>query len=323
MNYLVIAIKKNLSLQKLLQSVYAVILLMFLFQTSFYARSVTISENNETLIVEDAGESEVLAFGKNIIVKKSAKGALALGGDIVIEGKVDGDVATLGGSVIQKEGAYIGGDVIVLGGTYRAEGSQPLRNSGKETVVVGVFEQEFRDFARNPSQIFSPELSWSFFAQRLLSVLFWFIISLVVATVSPAAVSRAIARIQLSTLKVLAVGISGFLISTVGVIVSVGFLPGHLSGIVGLMMLILLTLAYIFGRVALQVSFGKSLQKKILPEKFHSETLAILLGVIVWTIILSIPYLWTFAFVILFSAGIGLVFTARDKNSWRKSEQML
>lgn len=325
MNNFSIAIRQRPSLQKLLRLFYAVVLLTFFFQAFSHAQSVNVStsENNETLIVEDAGESEVLAFGKNVIVKGRAKGVFAFGGDILIEGKVDGDVATLGGSVIQKQGAFIGGDVIVLGGTYRADGNQPLRNVGKETVIIGVFEQEFRNFAKNPSQIFSPELTWGFLAQRLLSVLFWFIISLAVTTISPGAVSRATARLQLSTFKVMAIGALGFLISTAGATISVGLLPGHLSGIVGLMMLILLTLAYIFGRVALQVSFGKFLQKKFLPEKFHSEAMAILLGVIIWTIILSVPYLWTFALFILFSAGIGLVFTARNKNIWHKPEQAL
>ena len=46
---------------------------------------------------------------------------MSLGGDVIVEGVVEGDVATIGGSVIQKAGSRIGGDVIVLGGTYRSE----------------------------------------------------------------------------------------------------------------------------------------------------------------------------------------------------------
>jgi len=45
----------------------------------------------------------------------------------------------------------------------------------------------------------------------------------------------------------------------------------------------------------------------------------ILLGVIFWTIILSIPYLWMLAVVVLFVVGLGLVLTAKAPASWRQS----
>lgn len=295
----------------------------FLLFLNLSAYSQTISPmqpvadgERETLVIEGNGETQVFAFGKNVIVKQSVREVLVFGGDAYIEGSVSGDVGTIGGSVIQRNGASIGGDVIVLGGTYRPEDANPLRTAGKETVLIGVFEEELRNLAKNPTEVFSPTMSWGFFAQRFVSVLFWFLISFVFATISPGAVSRAVARFNLSTLKVLAIGFSGFLVMTIGIILSVGFLPGYLSGIVGLMMLFLLFLAYVFGRVAMQASIGKSFQKKFLPEKYQSETVAILIGVIFWTLVLSIPYIWTIALFVLFSVSIGLVFTAGSKQKW-------
>lgn len=294
---------------------------ILLFQIVIFAQSPNIraTEDQQTLIIDGNADTQVFAFGKNVIIKQTVKEVFVFGGDVTIEGTVEGDVGTIGGSVIQKENAFIGGEVIVLGGTYQPEKQKPLRNAEKETVIIGVFEEELRNFAQNPSAVFSPTLTWSFFAQRLLSVLFWFLVSFAFATISPGAVSRAVARFQLSTLKIVAIGISGFLLMTIGIIVSVGFLPGYLSGIVSLMTLFLLFLAYVFGRVAMQVSFGKFLQKHLIPESKQSETLAILLGVAAWTIILSIPYVWTLALLMLFSASIGLVFTARTKNKWQHS----
>jgi hypothetical protein len=294
-------------------------LVLLLFQLVIFAQTngITTSDDQKTLIIEDAKDSEILSFGKNVIIKQHAKGVFAFGGDIIIEGKVDEDVAVIGGSITQKEGAYIGGDVIVWGGTYQPETQKPLRNPEKQTVIIGVFEEEFRNFAQNPTQLFSTELTWTFLLWRILSILFWFGISFAFTTISPGGISRAVARFQLSTLKVLAIGMSAFLLTTIGIMAGVAFLPGYLSGIIGLMTLFLLMLAYVFGRVALQVSLGKLLQKNFLPESKHSETLAILLGVIAWTIILSIPYVWIFALLLLFSASIGLVFTARSKISWQ------
>jgi hypothetical protein len=292
---------------------------ILLFQLVIFAQTpnITTSEDEKTMIIEGNSETRVFTFSKNVIVKQAAKEVFVFGGDVTIEGRVEGDVGTIGGSVIQKEGAFIGGDVIVLGGTYHPEAQKPQRNAEKETVIIGIFEEELRNFAQNPTAVFSPTLTWGFLAQRVISVLFWFLISFFFTTISPGAVSRAVARFQLSTLKIVAIGFSGFLFSTIGIMLSVGFLPGYLSGVISLMMLILLFLAYVFGRVAMQVSTGKMLQKYLLPESKHSETGAILLGVVAWTIILSVPYIWTFALLLLFSVSIGLVFTARAKNNWQ------
>ena len=287
---------------------------------ALYAQTnVSLSPDGKTLTVEEAKDNEIYAFGKTVIVKNEAKGVLVFGGDVVIEGNVSGDVAAIGGNIIQEENAFIGGDVIVFGGTYRAKSQQPLRAQGKETVMVAMFEEELRNFSQNPAQIFAPNFSWSFLAQRILSVLFWFIISLVFTTIAPGAVSRAIIRFQISTLKVVALGFAGFVVMTIGVIFSLGFLPNYLSAIVGLMAFVMLMLGYVFGRVALQVSVGKQLQKLILPEKKHSEMLAILLGVIVWTIFLSVPYFWTFALLVLMSVSLGLVLTARSNKVWKNA----
>jgi hypothetical protein len=84
------------------------------------------------------------------------------------------------------------------------------------------------------------------------------------------------------------------------------------------MMLILSLLAYVFGRVVMQVSIGKLMQKSLFPGYGSSETLGIFLGVVIWTVLLSLPYLWPFALFSLFVAGIGLVLTARSKTTWQR-----
>jgi hypothetical protein len=117
-------------------------------------------------------------------------------------------------------------------------------------------------------------------------------------------------------LKVVAIGAAAFMATTIVVIGSAYVLPNYLGVIVGLMTLVLLMLAYVFGRVALHVSLGKLIQKFTFGEGSRSETLSILLGVLAWTLLLSIPYIWTLALFVLFSAGIGLVLTARPQGNW-------
>lgn len=284
--------------------------------SSVFAQLTLSEPDRETLIVEEAPETEVFSFGKTVIVKKEAKGVLSFGGDVIVEGKVTGEVATIGGNVIQKEGAFIGGDVIVFGGSYRPEVKNPLRNEGKETVVYAGYEEELRNISKNPASLLSPELSASFLVQRLLSLLFWFGISFVVTFIAPGAISRAVARIQLSPLRVFGIGGLSFTVVTLGVMISLGTLPGFVSGILGLMAFVLVMLAYVFGRVTLQAGTGKYILRK-LSDKRPSESLSLLIGALVWTLILSVPYLWTVALFLLFTASLGLVFTARSgSGSW-------
>ena len=255
---------------------------------------------------------EIFAVGKTVIIKKSAKGVLSLGGNIIVEGRVEGDVAAVGGSIIQKENAYIGGDVIILGGSYKHEREQPLRNAEKETVMVAVFEEELRNMSQNPAQILSPNWSWSFFAQRLLSVLFWFLVSLGLTTIAPGAVSRAVSRFRISTLKIFGLGILGVFVMTFGVMAAIGYLPGYLNAVVGLMALLILILTYVFGRVVMQAVAGKWIQKLIFSDKKQSETIALFLGAFIWTFLLSMPYIWAFTLVALLMASFGIVLTARN-----------
>lgn len=270
-----------------------------------------------TVTVNDAPEQEVYVIGKSVIVNKQAKGVLAIGGDVTVKGRIEGDVATIGGNVIQEKDAYIGGDIIVFGGAYKPESENPLREQGKETVSFGVFEEELRDFGQHPTQIFSPVFSLSYVAQRLVLALFWFIISVVMTTIAPGAIGRAVARIQLSALKVCALGAAAFLIVFAVVIGGVITLPNYLSVTLGVMGSLMLLLSYVFGRVALQVSAGKLFQKHVLSENNRSETLAILIGVLIWTVLLSVPYVWPLALFAVFTVGIGLILTGRAVPKWK------
>ena len=133
--------------------------------------------------------------------------------------------------------------------------------------MFGMFEEEIRGLAENPTQIFSPTFSLAFLAQSVLSVLFWFIVSLGLTTLAPGAVSRAITRFQLSTTKVVGIGFLAFLLTMLCIVGSLSFLPSYINAIFGLMAVVLLMLAYVFGRVTLQVSVGKSCKNIFSPKK--------------------------------------------------------
>lgn len=299
-----------------IRSCLALIGCIFVLASAIYAQ---ITPVKDTVIIDDARDGELIIYGRNVVVKSQVKGVLTFGGDIIVEGRIEENVATVGGSVYQKEGAFIGGDVIILGGKYVSDSKEPLRNPGKETIMFAGYEDELRNLVQNPISIFKPEFSWMFLALRIISALFWFAISFATATVAPAALSNAIGRFRFSPLKILAIGFASLWIVTLGVMALTTFLPNELSVIVGLMAIFLVLLALTFGRVAMQLSVGKWLQKRIFPGRAGSESIALLFGTLFWTILLSVPYLWTLAVIFLFAVGLGLVFTARSGAGWRSS----
>jgi len=283
----------------------------------FASPEISTSDDQKTVTVGDAPDQEVYVIGKSVVVNTRAKGVLAVGGDVIVNGRIEGDVATIGGDVIQKEDAYIGGDVIVFGGTYKPESRNPLRADGKETVMFGVFEEELRSFGNDPSKLFSPTFSAVYISQRLLLALFWFVISMLLATIAPGAVGRAVARLQLSWLKVVAIGAVSFLLLSGIIIGGAVILPDFLSATLGLMGMLFLLMGYVFGRVSLQVCVGKIVQKRFLSDDNRSETLAVLIGVLLWTLLLSLPYIWLIALFSIFAGGIGLMLTGRTSFKWQ------
>ena len=296
---------------------YSIVFLCLLTSTLSAFPQISTGTDGETLTIEDAPEMQVIAISKTIVVKTRAKEVLVWGGDVIVEGRVEGDVAAIGGSVIQKKDGFIGGDVIVFGGQYKSESLEPLRVEGKQTVMFGAFEDELRSLAQEPSQIFTPRFTASFVVQRILSALFWFIVTFASATIAPGAVSRATARLKLSGLKIAAIGVVGFLLTCLIVIAGMSVLPEYISPFIGLMAFAMIMLAYGFGRVVLHIAIGKLLQERLSADGRGSETLAILFGVLALTVLISIPYVWTLALFMLFSIGTGLVLTSRSSHSWK------
>src|SRR5215471_5100490 len=129
-------------------------------------------------VIDGVVNTTVFGMGQSIRITGTVKeGAISFGGDVIVEGSVDGDVAAIGGSVIQREGARIGGDVIVLGGIYHHNKAAPDRDPKSVTIMYAGYENELRRVMRDPFSVLHPQMSAVFFGTRLLAVLFWFIIS--------------------------------------------------------------------------------------------------------------------------------------------------
>src|SRR5262245_52773509 len=276
--------------------------------------------NEEVVLVDGTSDSTVFGMGRTIKITGTVKqGALAFGGDVIVEGTVEGDVATIGGSVIQLDGSRIGGDVIVLGGTYRHGEKPPLRTPSSMTMMYAGYQQELRDIMRNPIGWLSSRWTPGYIGTRILVVLFWFVICLALTAAMPGTISRGVTRLQLTSLRVAIIGLVGVVVLCGGVPLALWLLPETLSVLVGLLALLLLVLAGLFGRVILYAATGRWLQRKYVAIGRHSEAVALLLGTVFWVILTSLPYVWPFIVSFILVISIGLALTARYRVGWQRT----
>ncbi len=273
-------------------------------------------------IVNGDSDAIVYAVGHSLRINGTARnGAVAFGGDVIVQGTVEGDVAAVGGSVIQLEGARIGGDVIVVGGSYRHGDKSPQRTPGAQTIMVAGYEQELRDIVRNPKDLLAPHWTARSTGLRILAILFWFVVSLALTAAMPGTISRGITRLQLTSLRVALIGFIGVVAIGPGTLLSLRYLPTPVGVVIGLLALILILVAGLFGRVIIYAATGRWIQRKFVSKTKNSETVALLLGTTFWILISSIPYIWPFVVAIVWVLSLGLALTARYRVGWKNRFQ--
>lgn len=273
--------------------------------------------DDKQVLVAGNNEGTVFGLGQTLRITGNVKqGAISLGGDVIVEGSVEGDVAAVGGSVIQKAGSSIGGDVIVLGGTYQAEDPTPQRRPEAMTMMYAGYEQELRNMMRNPTGLFSPRWTPSYLGIRLLVVLFWFLVSMGFTAAMPGTISRGVTRLQLTGFRVAAIGLIGAVVILAGVLLCLWIMPQPIQVMVWLLALLLIFVAGLFGRVILYAATGRWLQRKYLPLGKNSEAVALLLGTGFWVFLTSLPFVWPFVAVFMMIISFGLALTARYRTGW-------
>lgn len=298
-------------------AVFAVVLL-----TVIAIRGQQTTTPEQPYVVDGTAETMAYSVGRSLQINGTAKdGAIAFGGDVIVQGIVEGDVAAIGGSVIQLEGSKIGGDVFVFGGSYRHE-RNAARNPASTTIMYAGYEEELRNIMRAPSGLLTPHWSPSYVGMRLLAILFWFVVSLALTAAMPGTISRGVARLQLTSLRVGVIGLLGALIIAVGVPVSLRYLPTPISVFVTLMALLLIVVAWLFGRVMIHAATGRWLQRRFLPIGRDSESVALLLGTSFWITLSSLPFIWPFIVALLLVISLGLGFTARYHVTWARRAKL-
>ena len=135
----------------------------------------------------------------------------------------------------------------------------------------------------------------------------------------PNTVSRAVARLQLTSLRVAIISLVGSIVVGLGVPLLLLILPSMLGAVVLIIALLLVLVSSLFGRVVIFAATGQWLRRRFLP-RVQSDSITLLLGVVFWVALESLPYVWPFVIAGLIVVSLGLALTARYRMTWKKPQ---
>lgn len=264
------------------------------------------------LVIEESDDlhEDLVVVGREVVIVGHVRGGvLALGGDVNVSGTVDGDVASIGGSVVQSSGSHISGDVLIVGGHY-THASDKCRGSRSETVVFAGTGDALRDFFANPArQLLVPTLDRGYFGWRIAAALSSFLLAILLVAIAPAQVSRASERLAADSLKIAAIGLVGTLAVVLFVGIALVALPAPLSAVLSGLTLLVLVVVQLFGRVVAYFLVGRWLQRRLLGTSSRSQTVALLLGVLAFAFVGSLPIVGALLVFATFILSVGIMLT--------------
>jgi hypothetical protein len=235
--------------------------------------------------ISAAEPRDLVRFGRNLIVKQGMKvhNAIAIGGQVTVEGEVERNVVAVAGSVFLDSTAVVGGDVISVGGVIEREEGAQLRGNQVEVALPG-----FSSFIMSLSQGNWRELSWLFRLIFFIASIGFMALALMVVLLIPRPIGIVSAAIEHKPMRAIGWGFLGiFLIVPVGVLLAVS--------IIGIVLIpveiIFFVCALLMGYIAVAQLLGKKmaflLKKPNQPMFWETLWGLIVLWVIGWIPVLG------------------------------------
>jgi hypothetical protein len=270
-------------------------------------RSITAAGGSITINAPVSGD--VIAAGGTITIHGDVGGkVVAIGGTIDLAGNVTTNVVLQGGSVTIHESATIGKDAMISAGSVQNAGtvlgkltveSQSVENTGH----AGAYEVKQR-------QGIGAAAIWFFSILAVLLCIGWFITGLVLIRVMPARFGQVELEVRTNTLLKFGVGFASIIIAAIAFVflaITVIFLP--LALILGGLALIALLLANLF----VASGIGKVIGGYLKWNGKHWQLYTV--GFLVLCVLLLIPVINIFVFVISTSIGFGAILYS-VRNNW-------
>jgi hypothetical protein len=237
---------------------------------------------------------DALAVGGNVDVEGHVQGsAQAIGGNVSISGEVDGDVTAVGGDITVHTGALTRGKLDSIGGRIIIEPGASAQTP------VSNFTQSWYPGQTGPTtfHVQAPEAS-SFW----LGLLFWVSAAIGLSAFLPEVVGHVrytIAR------RFLISGFWGALVGVVGVVIGAALFVTCIGAPVALVIALTLWVAWVVGTVAFASWLGASLLRGTRRDHDPSLLLSTLLGVAILCLLKSAPVVGPVVSLIVGVVGLG------------------
>lgn len=244
-------------------------------------------------------EREIFKIGENITIAWGERvgRAMAVGGDITVEGEVEHDVVAVGGTVFLGPYARIGGDVTSIGGTIVQQDGASVH--GKLAVIR---TPNLSRLAALLSRCHLPEIPPLFFQfSSLGSFLGFFLLGLLVVALMPGMVGQVASRLEYHPWQSVFWGVLGLvLIVPIGVVL--------LISIVGIVLIPLevigVACALLLGSIAAAQLAGKKILRA-LTQSDQSIMWETVFGLLIFFAISWVPFLGWFVIALLTFLGFG------------------
>jgi len=275
-----------------------------------------ILQKNITVEEHDV-QDNVISFGGTILVKGTVtENVIAFGGDIIIEGEVGDAVVGFGTKIILKSSAEINGDVVSIAGELDKHPGAFVR--GDTITLFFDTPEAFKGIFRNGISGLIPII----LIFKLISLVFWFILAIILAAIFPRQTMLASTQLRSSFWPTFGVGLLSIVVYT-GLILFSAVLTLVLIGIPILITLIALGIAVkIFGRIIIFYFFGESLARAF-NKKNPATIVCVLFGFLLVSFITLIPIIGSLFSAVISILGWGIVIRTKfgTTENWFKKKQ--
>ncbi|OGI12030.1 MAG: hypothetical protein A2Y40_07850 [Candidatus Margulisbacteria bacterium GWF2_35_9] len=228
-----------------------------------------------------AESKDIIKFGTNVEVEEGLQvsSAISIGGDAIINGTVDEDVVSIGGSVVLGKKAIVNGNVISVGGTVtKTKGAR---------VAQRIIETSPADISTIIHSIPTEKATGFFHVFKVFRLIGFIALALLIVALFPAQVGKVSSSIESDPLKT-------FLWSILGVVLIFPLALILIFSIAGIMLIpleiLFIICSFIIGYVAFAQLVGKkaaaSLKKENLPILVET-----MMGILVLLVISWIPFI--------------------------------
>lgn len=240
-------------------------------------------------------EESIVRVGENVVVPQGAevRSAVAVGGSVIVAGKVQEDVVAIGGDVTLQDGASIGGDVVTVGG---------LVHKNPVAVIKGNIVE-----VKLPAGVVTKGLGWGITLMSVLSFLAFIVLAVILTSLFPTQLGLASYYTEKQPGHALLWGFLALLAVPAAVILlvltifGIPFIP---------VLLLLVGAAFLFGYIAISQLLGK-LALKAFKVRGKPMAFEVVTGLVILYLVGFLPILGWIVKSLVGLAGLGAAAVTR------------